>query len=217
MLEVDGYLWPKSVGKLAAPTQEAMEHLVESLLERVGRDQKAVGWQGCRHGDGCSTLLLAVARRMAERGLRVAMVDADFGHPSLARRLGLTPNAGWEEVAAGRLSLAEVVVESLRDGLSLAPWCASASTPGDAFSMQSPDAASFLEELRRNYDLVLVDLGCGDPDGNYAGLLASVRSRLEAILVIHNVGDVPTKELKRVCQRLSRAEKAELAVVENFV
>jgi Mrp family chromosome partitioning ATPase len=217
MLEVDGYLWPKSVGKLASPTQEAMEQLIEGLLERIGRDQKAIGWQGCRRGDGCSTLLLAVARRLAERGLRVAMVDADFGHPSLARRLGLTPNAGWEEVAAGRLSLAEIVVESLRDGLSLAPWCASASKSADARPAQAPDAASSLEELRRNYDVVLVDLGCVDPDGGHAELLASVRSRLDAILVIHNVGDVPAKELKRVCHRLSRAEKAVVAVVENFV
>ncbi len=217
LLEVDGYLWPKSVGLLAAPTQEAMEQLIENILERIGRNQKVVGWQGCRPGDGCSTLLLAVARRLAGRGLSVAMVDADFRHPGLARRLGLTPTAGWEEVVAGRLSLAEVVVESLRDGVSVAPWCASAAEEETTALAEASDPASLLEELRRNYDVVLVDLGRGRPSSSHADLLASLRSRLDAVLVVHNVGEVPTSELERACQRLSRAGKAELAVVENFV
>jgi Mrp family chromosome partitioning ATPase len=215
MLEVDGYLWPKNVGKLAAPTQEAMEQLVENVLDRIDRKQKVIGWQGCRKGDGVSTLLLAVARRLAERGLKVAMVDADFHHPALARRLGLTPTAGWEEVAAGRLSLAEVVVESLRDNLSLAPWCASGDD--SVTSAKASDPAAPLEELRRNYDAVLVDLGQGQTSSDHAELLAWVQSRLDAVLVVHNTREVPAAELSQVCQGLSRAGTAELAVVENFV
>jgi MinD-like ATPase involved in chromosome partitioning or flagellar assembly len=129
--------------------------------------------------------------------------------------LGLTPTAGWEEVAAGRQSLAEVVVESLRDGLSLAPWCA--SDEDSAILAEAPDPASSLEEFRRSYDAVLVDLGQGHSGGTHAELLASLQSRLDAVLVIHNIGQVPTVELERVCRGLSRAGKAELAVVENFV
>jgi Mrp family chromosome partitioning ATPase len=205
------------VGKLAAPDHEAMEQLVEGLLERIGRGQKMVGWRGCRPGDGCSTLLLAAARRLAERGLSVAMVDADFRRPGLARRLGLTPTAGWEEVATGRLGLPDVVVESLRDRVSLTPWCASASEEDDAPFVDASDPASSLEELRQSYDVVLVDLGRGHTSGTRADLFASLQSRLDAVLVVHNTGEVPASELDRVCQGLSKAGKTEVAVVENFV
>jgi Mrp family chromosome partitioning ATPase len=193
-----------------------MEELVTSLLERVGRDQKVIGWQACRHGDGCSTLLLAVARRLAERGLKVALVDADFQHPSLARRLGLTPTSGWEGVLAGHVSLPEVVVESLREGIGLAPWC----VPGaedPACDATPTDPASALDTLRRGYDVVLVDLGRGQSGGGCADLLPSLRSQLDLTVVVHNVGEVPLTELRQVCRTLSRTGTAALAVVENFV
>ena len=73
-----------------------------------------------------------------------------------------------------------------------------------------------LETLRRNYDLVLVDLGHGDDKGRHAELLDPLRSALDAVLVVHNVEEVPQGDLRRVCRGLSRAG-AELAVVENFV
>jgi Mrp family chromosome partitioning ATPase len=222
MLEVDAFLWPKNVDKLTASDQTAMQQLAGNLLKRVRRGQKVVGWQACRHGDGCSTLLLAAARHLAQQGLKVALVDADFRHPALARRLGLTPNSGWEEVAAGRLSLEEVLVESLQDRVSLAPWCASA--PKDA--EQSDESAAtenasnpgpWLELLRKHYDMVLVDLGHGDADGPRRELLSAMRSGLDAILVVHKADEVPHAELRRVCRTLSRTGKAKLAIVENFV
>jgi Mrp family chromosome partitioning ATPase len=215
LLEVDGFLWPKTVGRLAASTHEALEKITEDLLGRASRNQRVIGWQACRHGDGCSTLLLAAARHLAERGLKVALVDADFRHPGLARRVGLTPTSGWEEVAAGRLSLAEVMVESLRDGISLAPWCIAAEEEAPSAAKPS-DPASALEALCQAYDIVLVDLGRGNSNGAHAELLASLRSRLDVVLVVHNVGEVPAAELNRVCQGLSQTGKAELAVVENF-
>jgi len=216
LLEVDAYLWPKTIGNLAVAAAEALEQLAGNLLDRASRGQKVIGWQSCRHGDGCSTLLLAVARRLAEQGLKVAVVDADFRHPRLARRLGLTPSSGWEEAAAGRRSLAEVVVESLRDGIVLAPWCGPTEPPEE--SAEEPfDADCVLEPLRRSCDYVLVDLGHGSQRDHHAPRLASVRSCLDLVLVIHHVGEVPAMELSGVCRELSKAGKAKLAIVENFV
>ncbi len=213
MLEVDGYLWPKNVGKLASPSHRAMGQLVDSVRERIRRGQNAIGLQGCRPGDGCSTLLLAVARRLAANGLRVAIVDADFRRPMLARRLGLSPTAGWEEAAPGRLALADVVVESLRDGVSLAPWCAPTATEPAA---QPAQAARCVDELCRHYDVVLVDLGSDARHDKHAELGQAVRSRLDAILVVRHAGEVSASELEGVCRRLAASGKAELAVVENF-
>jgi len=216
LLEVDAYLWPKTIHNLAVAAAEGLEELCGSVLDGTQRNQKVIGWQGCRRGDGCSTLLLAVARRLAEQGLKVAVVDADIAHPRLARRLGLSPSVGWEEAAAGRVPLAEVVVESLRDGVVLVPWCG--PTEITEPSAEGPfDPAPVLEPLRRTYDLVLVDLGPhGQEDGD-AATLASLRACLDRVLVVHHVGEVQAKELTRVCRRLTKSGKARLAIVENFV
>jgi len=216
LLEVDTYLWPKTIHNLAVAAAEGLEQLGGGVLDRAKRGQKVIGWQGCRRGDGCSTLLLAVARRLAEQGLKVAVVDADITHPRLARRLGLPPSLGWEEAAAGRVPLAEVVVESLRDGIVLVPWCGPTEI-AEQSAEGSFDPASVLEPLRRTYDLVLVDLGADHQDDGGDATLVSLRACLDMVLVIHNVGEVPAKELTRVCRRLTRAGTVKLAVVENFV
>jgi len=215
LLEVDTFLWPRTIGSLAATAPEALEQLTGSLLDRAGHGQKVIGWQSCRHGDGCSTLVLAVGSRLAEQGSQVAVVDADFRHPRLAHRLGLTPSAGWEEVAAGRLDLAEVVVESLRDGIVLVPWCGPAEPPNDS-SEEPFDPALLLEPLRRTYDHVLVDLGHGAQHHRRAARLASLRACLDLVLVVHNVREVPATELSQLCGELSKGGKARLAIVENF-
>ncbi len=211
LLEVDTFLWPRTVGSLAATAAEALDQLTGNLLDHAKRGQKAIGWQSCRHGDGCSTLLLAVARRLAEQDLKVAAVDADFRHPRLARRLGLTPSEGWEEAAAGHVPLAEVIIESLRDGIVLVPWCGPAEPPDESF-----DLNLLLKPLRENYDHVMVDLGHDGQHSRHAPRMASLRACLDVVLVVHNVGDVPTAELNRLCRGLSKDGKAELAVVENF-
>jgi Mrp family chromosome partitioning ATPase len=211
LLEVDTFLWPKTIDSLAVTAAEALDQLAGNLLDHAKRGHKAIGWQSCRHGDGCSTLLLAVARSLTEHDLKVAVVDADFRHPRLARRLGLTPSAGWEEAAAGRVPLAEVVIESLRDGMVLVPWCGPTEPPDESFA---PDL--LLKPLRQNYDHVMVDLGHDSQHNRHAAWMASLRACLDVVLVVHNVGDVPTAEVNRLYRGLSKDGKAELAVVENF-
>jgi Mrp family chromosome partitioning ATPase len=216
LLEVDSFLWPKGVLRLVDGAEEPLEQLLTSLVTHSIRGQKVIGWQGCRRGDGCTTLLLAAARRLAERGVRVAVVDADTHHPRIARHLGLMPTAGWEEVLAGRLPLAEVVVESLEDRVALVPWC-TPSEKRDPLSATSFDPTSTINTLRDAYDLVLVDLGRGGKDDADAPVSAGRLSWMDAVLLVHNVRKTPQTELNRAGARLRRAGVSEVAVVENFV
>ena len=150
-------------------------------------------------------MLLCAARRLAARGLKVVMVDADFDHPKLARRLGLLPEAGWEEVLAGGLPLAEVLIESLEDRVALLPLPGPLSTESGL-----PDPAASLDLLRRHYDLVLVDLG-------EVGAEAAARNWIDAVVLVHDVRSTPRAELVRATRRLQAAGQVELGVAENFV
>ena len=48
--------------------------------------------------------------RLAQKGLKVVLVDADLEGAQLGRRLGLATDAGWEKVLAGRVPLAEALI-----------------------------------------------------------------------------------------------------------
>ena len=104
---------------------EQIDRLADALADGIEQGRQVVAMSGCRRGDGCTTVLLCVARSLAERGHRVAMIDADVDHPLLARRLGLLPESGWEETFSSRLPVEEVIIESVQDRLGVLPLCGS--------------------------------------------------------------------------------------------
>jgi Mrp family chromosome partitioning ATPase len=205
LLEVDAFAWSKVSTKLSLAAGVQLDRLADALAAGIAEGRKVVGLAGCRRRQGCTTLLLCAARRLAARGLKVVMVDADFDHPKLARRLGLLPESGWEEVLAGELPLAEVLIESLEDRVALLPLPAPLSTESGL-----PAPAASLDPLRRHYDLVLVDLG-------EVGAEAAARNWIDAVVLVHDVRSTPRAELVRATRRLQAAGQVELGVAENFV
>lgn len=216
MLEVDRLLWPTVVTRLDA-SQGVLEPIIAALRAGATQGRKVVAVVGCRRGEGCTTVALAAAKRLARQGMRVVLVDADFDHPRLARRLGLAPQRGWEEVLSGSLPLAEVVIESLADRLALVParepLGAAVPLPGRPW-----DPAGALDTLRSHYELVLLDLGrLSKPNKTGIGLFDSAPRWIDAAVLVHNVRSTSQLELTRAQQRLSAAGIAQLGVVENFV
>ena len=211
--QVDGFAWPSGCTRLSTAAEDQLDHLADGLTAGLSEGRKVVGLGSCRQGEGCTTLLLCAARRLAERGLTVAMVDADFDHPELAGRLGLLPESGWEEVLAGRLPLAEAVVESVQDRIVLLPWLGPVSSEGCPTADPAARGAT-LNALREHYDLVLIDLGAFD-----AGSPAvRVDGRwIDAVVLVHDVRSTPQAELNRARARLEAAGIDALSVAENFV
>lgn len=169
-LQVDRYFWPAGVVRLCQVAQGPLDAVIDSVALAAAQGKNVVGVGHCRAGDGATTLLLCLARRLAEHGVKVAIVDADLRSPRLARRLGVLAEQGWHDVWAGRLSLAEALVESLHDRLALLPVAdGAAGQPlnenksqalrGEVGSAAAPSPAAAVAELRKHYDVVLVDLG----------------------------------------------------------
>jgi Mrp family chromosome partitioning ATPase len=209
--QVDSFAWPSGCARLRMAAPDEIDQLAGALEDERDAGRQVVAMSGCRRGDGCTTLLLCVARRLAERGLRVAMIDADFDNPLLARRLGLLPEAGWEEVFAARVPVAEVTIESVQDRLAVLPLCG--SLPCRACPGSEPtDPASALDSLRQHYDLVLVDLGqFGESPAR------AVIDWIDAAVLVHNVRVASREELDRTRRRMRAAGLVEAGVAENFV
>ena len=214
LLQVERLSWPEIVGRLAQEAGDALSHFTDELRHGVLGGCKVIALTGCRRGDGVTTLVLCLAHCLVERGLRVAVLDGDFEHPRLGRRLGLLPEAGWQQAIFGQMSLAEVTIESVEDRLMVLPWASPSAS--DRHKVPLPcRPVETLGELRESYDVILVDAGSSGQDSS--SLLGSVSEQgwADAVVLIHHVRSVAQAEYLETCCRL-QAGHEKIVVVENF-
>ncbi len=205
--QVEQFAWSAGATRLGRAAGIQLDRLADGMAGGLAEGHRVAALAACRRGEGCTTLLLCAARRLAERGLKVIMVDADFDTPALVRRLGLLPETGWEDVLAGRLPVGEAVIESHADGLAVLPLRGPLATAVDAL----PTGRTFAT-LRKHYDLVLVDLGQLDPIAQ-----SVARKGIEAVVLVRNVRLTPSEELAGIGDRLAASGLWEAGVAENFV
>lgn len=151
LLQVDRFAQPCACAQLTAAAADELDCITAAVAAAADGGQQVLAVAGTRRGVGCSTLVVLLAQRLGRAGRRTAVLEADPTEPRLSRRLGVLVEAGWEAAAAGRLPLAEVAVESLDDRWALLPSCPEGS--GCA------DPADVAADLRRGFDVVLVDWG----------------------------------------------------------
>jgi Mrp family chromosome partitioning ATPase len=217
MLQVDHFAWPKVCGRLESGANAELDCVIETVLAAQIRGKKVFVLGGCNSGDGATSLLLATARRLAAQDLKVALVEADWSQPQLARRLGLLPQYGWEDVLSGRFPLEEVLIESIAERLVILP----VREPFNVSELPA-DASVRLDEtwnsLRHHFDIVLVDPGplCGSPVLDRP-LVESMAGRIDAALMVKNLRCHDAAEFDAIGQSLGNAGAKVLGVVENFV
>jgi Mrp family chromosome partitioning ATPase len=215
--QTDSFAWPEVCRLLGSTALEAVDRVADALRSGISEGRKMIGLASNRRGEGCTTLLLCVARRLSQRGLSVVMVDADLAQPDLAARLDLVPEADWQDVAAGRLPLTEVLIESVEDRLVLLPLNRPAADRGRPAGFRLGDLAG-LPALRKHYDLVLADLGpLGDAARTDELAAAAAVGAIDALVLVHNVGLTPREELSRLSDRLASAGAVQVGIAQNFV
>ena len=186
---------------------------------RGARGQKVLAVAGCRQGEGATTLLLCAASRLAERGIKTVLVDADLRRPRLAKRLGVQPQVGWDETSAdGAGGLARAIVESSAGGLAVLPLREPLPQQGGRRTLDWPHLSDCLDNLRGHFEMVLVDLGpledaqwaAGQPPWATAG-------QIDALLLVCNRRLTSEERLSETQHRLSEAGVPLAGLIENFI
>lgn len=216
--QVDQFTWPKVCRRLIARAPEELDRLADALLAANAQGQKVLVIGGCCRGEGATTLLLCAARRLAERGIKSVLVDADLSRPRLAKRLCLQPQFGWDETsdAAGK-SLDQAIVEATANNVALLPLreppAESGRPVGDASRLPI-----CLDALRNHYDMVLVDLGPLEEAGlgDLAGT-QDIAGMIDGVVLVHNDRITSEDRLTTLVDQLAAAGIATAGIVENFV
>jgi Mrp family chromosome partitioning ATPase len=162
--------WPGSLGPTRGIAPEliayyqpthAISKQYTSLLGKILEGQNAQGslailLSGSKPSVGTSTALLNLAIVAAVQDKRrLVLVDAHLLRPSLAQRLGLSADAGLQEVLTGNAALETTVLKTPIPGMCL---LAARADDNSATGHLSPQALAWvLCWLKERFDLVLVD------------------------------------------------------------
>ncbi len=140
--------------KPLSPFAEQLRALRAGLWLRA-RQPKIVAITAARPSEGKTTVAVALGRSAAINGERVVVVDCDIRQPSLAQLLDAEGKPGLVDCLLGHATLAEIIQP---DELTSAAFVAAGSAEIDVAGLFTSDAMGrVLEQLRAEYDLVLLD------------------------------------------------------------
>jgi polysaccharide biosynthesis transport protein len=125
-------------------------------LNSKAKSTKTIGVTSCLPNEGKSSVAAAVAALIAQGGARVILVDCDLRQCWLSRELAPAASAGFLDVVAGKINLAEAVWSDPTTGMAF--LSAGRRVPNAAEILASDAAKSFFDVLQKKYDYIIVDL-----------------------------------------------------------
>ncbi len=216
LLEVDRFAWPTATLDLLARARTEWDLFAEQLIERMAQGQKCLAVASTGRGDGRTTVTLALAKLLAERGLRTVAVDADCDHPTLVNACGVSVHTGWDDQVNTELVPGESLIAAVEEGVTLMPWRTPA--PSGHSLPTSQRAATLFATLREHYDLTVIDarpLVGETAVGDFANFAKA--AHVDALYLVHNLSLPDRESLAGTCAKLRLAGLPVAGVIENFV
>jgi len=106
-------------------------------------------------GEGKSTVMANLAITMAESGKRIILVDCDFRKPSIHKKMGVTNAIGLTNILVQNVKKEDCMVESTVKNLFI--LTSGPIPPNPAELLGTKKMRDFIEELKSEFDMVLID------------------------------------------------------------
>jgi capsular exopolysaccharide synthesis family protein len=137
---------------------QRLDHLRVALGIDTGTTQlgRCVMITSASGGEGKTTLTAQLGGRCATAGIRTLMIDADLRRATLSRLLDVPQGPGLVNMLSGASEIAEVIV-SIDSGGSLFLLPAGMSGLDAARVLRGPELGQILENLRQEFELILID------------------------------------------------------------
>src|SRR6267378_3699626 len=126
------------------------------LLSNLGAPPKVIMVTSARPQEGKTTTSINTAIVLAQKGVRVLLVDADLRRPSIHKTLGMGPRSGLSNVLTGSATLQQTItISPILPNLFIMP--AGTPPPNPAELLASSNMRDLIVELRELYDHIVID------------------------------------------------------------
>jgi capsular exopolysaccharide synthesis family protein len=161
--------------------------------------------------EGKSTIVANLGRSMALTGRRTAIVDADLHRPIIHRFFDCPNEVGLSSVLVQNETLSEALQESQFPEIKV--LTSGPPFPHPAELLGSDQMIALLEELKKRFDIVLLDtpafLGVAD--------IAVLAPAVDGVVLVARCGSVSEGPLRATCQQLAKVQAKAVGVVVNRV
>ncbi|MEI7879302.1 MAG: hypothetical protein WCI95_00375 [bacterium] len=147
-------------------TKRHLEHLLMRLTDGIGA--RICMFASLNGGEGKTYLIEQLAKLARESGLKVLLVDANFGAPSLHLAFGKSQSVGMAEILSGAVE-AKAVSVTVDGGLTLINAGLKRPTAQSKWVVEKVQQE--LLQLRAGYDLILIDTAALRVDSTVSRLL----------------------------------------------
>jgi capsular exopolysaccharide synthesis family protein len=204
------------------PAQEAEAfRLVRTRLRyfNVDRELHSLLIASAAESEGKTTVAFCLARAAAAAGSKTLLLEADFHQAALAVEFGLSPIPGLAEVLTHQATT-DAVIQRLpiwqqsngaRDARNLDVIVAGAIPPNPLELVESHEMSKLLDELRTQYELVIIDT---PPAGAVADALPLMRA-VNGVIIVARLDKTTRDEATTLRDHLDSMQVSPLGLVIN--
>lgn len=182
------------------------------LLSNLGSPPKVIVITSALPQEGKSTTSINCAVVLAQKGVRVLLIDADLRRPSIHKTLGMGPRSGLSNVLTGSTTLDQAIARTtVLPNLHVLP--AGTPPPNPAELLASTNMRDVLAELRQQYDHIVVDT----PPSLSVTDAVVLSPRADAVVLVIRSGQTTKQALRRSRDILAQVNAKVVGVLLNAV
>ncbi len=182
------------------------------LLSNLGSPPKVIMVTSALPQEGKTTTSINTAVVLAQKGVRVLLIDGDLRRPSIHKTLGMGPRSGLSNVLTGSTSLEQAITRTvIHSNLWVLP--AGTPPPNPAELLASSNMRDVLNQLGQQYDHIVIDtppaLSVTD------GVILSTRA--DAVVLVIRSGKTTKQSLRRARDIFAQVSAKVVGVLLNAV
>jgi polysaccharide biosynthesis transport protein len=182
------------------------------LLSNLGSPPKVIMVTSALPQEGKTTTSINCAVVLAQKGVRVLLIDADLRRPSIHKTLGMGPRTGLSNVLTGSTTLEQAITRTaVLPNLYVLP--AGTPPPNPAELLASANMRDVLAQLRDQYDHIVVDT----PPSLSVTDAVVLSPRADAVVLVIRSGQTTKQSLRRSRDILAQVNAKVVGVLLNAV
>ncbi len=182
------------------------------LLSNLGAPPKVIMVTSALPQEGKTTTSINCAVVLAQKGVRVLLIDADLRRPSIHKTLGMGPHSGLSNVLTGSTTLEKAITRTaiLPNLFVLA---AGTPPPNPAELLASSNMRDVLNRLGEEYDHIVIDT----PPSLSVTDAVVLSPRADAVVLVIRSGQTTKNALRRSRDILMQVNAKVVGVLLNAV